>query len=509
MKQLFLILIISISAYRCFSQVNPVDSASIMDMYYSWNMQNCTVPSCLIQMPTLPASQWCSNISFNSNGRVEIIFFQNYYNCFSGPISPSIENLTDLMYFYLRDFHNAGTIPPEIGQLTNLQTIYFENNDFSGTLPDEICNLTNIEHILIGGSHNINGPIPLNIGNLSRLKEIHLSNLNIVENIPSSITNIDTLNSLMIQCCPRFGGIIPNFLCQMPSLQSLFLVGCAFYGPIPTDLGNTNLYGVYLDSNALSGVIPLSICEANHQIYVSLAKNELDSIPVFLPHTMGSSVYFLDVRFNKFTFEDFEPLVQNGAIQHFICGATNCGIHPQDSVWYALDTTVLAGTPVYLNSTVGGTANIYQWYKNGSPIPGATLPYLYTPSVTHADSGTYTCRIWNSIVTSPTGLILNRHRVKINVVDTLVGIEAKISESISIFPNPANEVINVVFNEPPDCEHQIIICDTQSKPLEFYTTKEQVTIIDISKYQQGIYWVRVLGNNIVKCEKVIKQTTSK
>lgn len=504
MKRLFLILLISVSAYRCFSQVNPVDSASIMDMYYSWNMQNCTVP-CITQMPTLPASQWCLNIHFNSTGSVDGLEFNNNpLNCFSGPISPSIGYLSDLEIIILKYFDNAGTIPPEIGQLTNLRTIDFVYNDFSGPLPDEICNLTNIEHIQIAISPNLNGPIPLNIGNLSRLKDINLSCLNIVENIPPSITNIDSLNTIQIQFCPRFGGIMPDFLCQMPSLQALFLVGCAFYGPIPTNLGNTNLYGVYLDSNALSGVIPLSLCNANHQIYVSLAKNELDSIPVFLPHTMGASVYFLDVRFNKFTFEDFEPLVQNGAIQHFICGATNCGIHPQDSVWYALDTTVLAGTPVFLNSTVGGTANIYQWYKNGSPIPGATLPYLYTSSVTHADSSTYTCRIWNSIVTSPTGLILNRHRVKINVVDTLVDIEAKISESISIFPNPANEIINVVFNEPPDCEHQIIICDTQGKPLDIFTTREQVTIIDISKYQQGVYWVRVLGKNSVRCEKVIK-----
>ncbi|MEM4271211.1 MAG: SMC family ATPase [Candidatus Pacearchaeota archaeon] len=39
--------------------------------------------------------------------------------------------------------------------------------------------------------------------------------------------------------------------------------------------------------------------------------------------------------------------------------------------------------------------------------------------------------------------------------------------------------------------------------VDIITTKEQETLIDISKYRQGVYWVRVLGNNIVRSEKVI------
>ena len=33
----------------------------------------------------------------------------------------------------------------------------------------------------------------------------------------------------------------------------------------------------------------------------------------------------------------------------------------------------------------------YQWYKDGEPIPGATLPYLYVPEATPEDRGSYTC----------------------------------------------------------------------------------------------------------------------
>jgi hypothetical protein len=60
-------------------------------------------------------------------------------------------------------------------------------------------------------------------------------------------------------------------------------------------------------------------------------------------------------------------------------------------------------TPVALGSSVsvtcaatGSPAPSYQWYKNGSIIPGATSGGLTVSNITHADEGNYFCRVTNS-----------------------------------------------------------------------------------------------------------------
>ena len=76
-----------------------------------------------------------------------------------------------------------------------------------------------------------------------------------------------------------------------------------------------------------------------------------------------------------------------------------------------MDTTVSTGETIVLSATVGGTANLYQWYKDGIPI-GANDSLYTINSVVFADSGEYTCGITNTIVT---GLTLNKRPIQLNV----------------------------------------------------------------------------------------------
>ena len=57
---------------------------------------------------------------------------------------------------------------------------------------------------------------------------------------------------------------------------------------------------------------------------------------------------------------------------------------------------------------VGYPPPTYQWYKDGEPIPGAKLPYLYVPEASPEDRGSYTCVASNDqdVEESSPGLVI-------------------------------------------------------------------------------------------------------
>lgn len=58
--------------------------------------------------------------------------------------------------------------------------------------------------------------------------------------------------------------------------------------------------------------------------------------------------------------------------------------------------TIASGTAVVFSATASGNAS-YQWFRNGSPLPGTTSSTLVLRSVTAADAGSYTCVATNPI----------------------------------------------------------------------------------------------------------------
>ncbi len=77
-------------------------------------------------------------------------------------------------------------------------------------------------------------------------------------------------------------------------------------------------------------------------------------------------------------------------------------------------------------------------------------------------------------------------------------------EKVEIYPNPATTELHVKVRGVIEDTYTITMYDMQGKSVDIITTKKTETMIDISKYPQGVYWVKVLGNNIVRSEKVVK-----
>ena len=81
----------------------------------------------------------------------------------TGPIPPSLGNLTNLEYLHVvntlgNGFALSGEIPPELGNMTNLTVLVF-SGDFTGNMPEELGNLERLKSLVILGS-KLTGCIP-------------------------------------------------------------------------------------------------------------------------------------------------------------------------------------------------------------------------------------------------------------------------------------------------------------------------------------------------------------
>jgi len=283
-------------------------------------------------------------------GRVTLLSLGN--NQLSGSIPPEIGNLTNLEWLLLHNNQLSGLIPPEIGNLTNLWKLYLYDNQLSGLIPPEIGNLTNLEWLLLH-NNQLSGPIPPEIRNLTSLKVLDLGN--------------NQLN-----------------------------------GSIPPEIGNlTDLYNLVLENNQLSGSIPPEIGNLTNLEYLYLNNNQFSDLPGLSPL---SSLWFLKIQENRFTFEDIEPNIT----------VPNFTYSPQAKVGESEYITKAVGSSVTFSVSVGGTANQYQWFKDGIVITGATGTNYTINNLDIGDAGSYTCQITNTIATE---LILESNPKNLVVVE--------------------------------------------------------------------------------------------
>lgn len=74
---------------------------------------------------------------------------------------------------------------------------------------------------------------------------------------------------------------------------------------------------------------------------------------------------------------------------------------------------------------------------------------------------------------------------------------------IEIYPNPATTEVHVRIRGVLNGEYTVTLYDMQGKPIQKIITSAPETTLDISQLLQGIYTIRVLGNNMVRSERVV------
>ena len=82
--------------------------------------------------------------------------------------------------------------------------------------------------------------------------------------------------------------------------------------------------------------------------------------------------------------------------------------------------------------------------------------------------------------------------------------EAWYPKKVEIYPNPATSELYVKIRNAITAPVAIIIYDMQGKPVKQTTSKQNETIIDISNLTQGVYSIKIIGNNVTIIEKFVK-----
>jgi len=130
----------------------------------------------------------------------------------------------------------------------------------------------------------------------------------------------------------------------------------------------------------------------------------------------------------------------------------------------------------------------YQWYFNGNLIAGA-ISQVYMPFV----NGNYTVIGTDSFGCSVTSSPFNFTYVDVD--------DFKNNNSMSIFPNPANNTIIILIQNPAVVE----ISDIHGRLIKYIIISDKETNIDISDLLSGVYILKAKTDRVTVTKKLIKE----
>ena len=78
--------------------------------------------------------------------------------------------------------------------------------------------------------------------------------------------------------------------------------------------------------------------------------------------------------------------------------------------------------------------------------------------------------------------------------------------AIYVYPNPADEELNVLLNTLPEGKTTIEFHDVTGRLVLSEEIKENSTSINISSLKQGVYMYRIInGDNIIARDRIVKE----
>ena len=150
-------------------------------------------------------------------------------------------------------------------------------------------------------------------------------------------------------------------------MQWLNLSETGLRGAIPSELFDLPIFYLNLSDNDLEGVLPDNIASAKTLSHLYIGGNYFHALPDLSGLPALSDVV---VRLNRLTFEDFEDRERPAGVRYYEYA-------PQRRVPTHVARSAFHAT---FSVEVGGTANEYQWYREGSvndeAVPGATSDTL-------------------------------------------------------------------------------------------------------------------------------------
>ncbi|XP_071734430.1 receptor-like protein EIX2 isoform X2 [Rutidosis leptorrhynchoides] len=248
---------------------------------------------------------------------------------FGGKINPSIKVLKQLQTLDLsgNDFQ-SNYIPNFLGSLTNLQHLDMSNANLSGPIPHELGNLSNLNYLDLSGNSLV-GSIPVSFGALTSLVTLDLSTNQLGGVIPHQFENLSNLSILNLSV-NLLRGSLPDFT-KRTSLVILSLAHNFLNGSIPDITGYESLEELDLSSNQLGGELPNSLGQLSNLEYLNISSNSLHGVISDLHFLNLSSLTYLDMSLNSFSFKLSYRL--RVPFQLKIINLKSCKLGPSFPMW--------------------------------------------------------------------------------------------------------------------------------------------------------------------------------
>jgi hypothetical protein len=256
-----------------------------------------------------------------------------------------------------------------------------------------------------GNSNNNTGWFGIAVDN-GHIVYINLGSNGLTGSIPPEIGSLTGLTNLTLSW-NSLGGEIPASLCNLPELKLVWLQTNNFSGTIPSNIGNLKKGEQFLISrNNLTGQIPASIQSMTQLNFLGIENNHLSKTIPDLSNLVNLSGFRLFN--NNFYFADF---------------ANQFSYYKNKLSVFEYTPQGVTDTFKVITAGIGGTINLtmfednrftlsdnFQWYKNGSIIPGA-ISRIYTISNVQAShAGSYYCISTNPEITN---LTLTRNSIQL------------------------------------------------------------------------------------------------
>lgn len=261
-------------------------------------------------------------------------------NSLNGPLTPGLNNCTELRYLDLGNNFFSGSVP-DISSLTKLLVLHMNYSGISGTFPwTSLQNMTNLTVLSLGDNSFDRSIFPEEVTGLKELTWLYLSNCSIEGNISHGIGSLTKLENLEL-ADNYISGEIPSEISNLVNLWQLELYNNKLSGTFPPGFGNltklrnfdamgnflqgdlselrflNQLVSLQIHDNQFSGQVPEEFGEFKHLVNFSLYGNKLTGS---LPQMLGSwsDFEFIDISENFLTGPIPPDMCKNGKMSELL-----------------------------------------------------------------------------------------------------------------------------------------------------------------------------------------------
>lgn len=237
------------------------------------------------------------------------------FNRLSGPIPPSISNLSNLLDIVILQNDIEGEIPRAFALCSKLQRIDMGGSSISeaedqgrgkitGSIPKEFGQLVELR-VLTLSSKQVTGTIPW-LGNCSSLITLKLNENELFGELPAWFSNLTRLETLDVITNRLNGPLHVVDWSRLQFLTGLFLSRNKFSGVIPGSLGMATRLQVFLASQTvLVGILPSSLRNNSQLAVVDLQSNGLsgnvsDALDILADTADARSIWVVMLSSNMF-----------------------------------------------------------------------------------------------------------------------------------------------------------------------------------------------------------------